>query len=213
MRLIASLLLIVGMASAANAATKMNTTKSKMQFKDVRQKMKGFSIVGFYNFSNRDTVKLGQDTYDTKTNTTFGFGAEYKYSLSQHMKNKAPLSLIGGIVFESPREIQAVNIQGTSIQSGAAAPSFSMMLLQANIDYVVSDQVSLFTGLNFPLPFEQDFGEVTLDGTIGFQGGITMALAKSFAADISYRWINIVGNNGLNRIDADGLLLKGRYIF
>ncbi len=215
MKALAALFVLFGLSSTAKAQSNSsdNSLRSKVTFEDARQKLKGFSAVAYYNFSDRNSVKLGQETYETKSQGTVGFGGQYQYSLSPYMQNKAPVSVIGGLVYETPRDLKAVNVQGTSFQTGVAKPNFSLVMLYSNLDYVINEQVSLFGGLNFPIPFESNFNNVRLEGTIGFQGGLTMNVAKSFATDLSYRWVNLTGNNGLNRIDVDGFLLNGRYIF
>ncbi len=191
-----------------------NSYQSKMTFEQARQKLKGFSVLAYYNFANNSPLKIGQETLNAKNNETFGFGFQYKYSLTPHLNNKMPLSVIGGFVYETERQIEALNVNGTQFKiDGQGKPAFSLFLLTGSLDYQFTKQASVFAGLNFALPSESNFGEVQLDGTIGYQVGFTLAVTPSFGADIAYRWINLTGNNGLNQIDVEGLLMKGRYIF
>ncbi len=215
MRLLTSFAFIfcIGTTTWAQTAT-TKSGQSQMTYQEARQKLKGFSVLAYYNFANKSPLKIGQETINAKNNETLGFGVQYQYSLTPYLKNKAPLSVIGGLIYETERQIEALNVSGTQFKiDGQGKPAFSLFLLTGNMDYQFTKEASVFAGLNFPLPSESNFGEVQLDGTIGYQAGLTLAITPSFGADVSYRWINLTGNNGLNRVDVEGLLMKGRYIF
>lgn len=208
-----SLLLSFGFsAQAASTFSAKNKTSKNVTFSEVRQKLKGFSAVGYYSAANRAPIKVSDIQVTAKSEAAFGFGGEYKMSLSPYLKN-APLNFVGGLVYETPRELKSINISGQQAQFAGSNPSFSMLLAYTNIGYNLTDQAMLFGGINYPTPFESDFGDISLNGRLGFQGGVAMSFTESFGADIAYRMINLTGNNGFNRMDLDGLQLQGRFIF
>ncbi|MEM7645749.1 MAG: hypothetical protein AAF203_02465 [Pseudomonadota bacterium] len=199
-------------AEKIKTAPSKNQVKTKVTAADVSRRLKGFSVVGFWSTADRLPVKVGSEQINAKSEKAFGLGMEYKASLKSP-KNPLPLSVIGGLAFESSRELKAQNRSGQSSQFPGSNPSFTMFTFYSNLDYQFMEQVSVFGGINFPFPNESDFGDVSLSGELGVQAGFSMFLAKNVGADISYRWLNLQGNNGLNRIDIDGLILQGRYIF
>lgn len=211
--LLSILLLVTTGSQAASKKWNRTSTKKDMSYSEVRKKLKGFSLVGYFSAANRLPIKFENVEVTAKSESAFGLGGEYKASLKQY-SNNAPMSVISGVVYESPRELKALNVSGTQTGfDGISNPSFSMLLPYMNLGYNFTKEATFFGGMNFPVPFESDFGEVSLGGALGFQGGVSMEFTKSFAADVSYRWVNLTGNSGLNRIDVDGLQLKGRYIF
>ena len=201
---------LTGVAQAASeTATQIKTKKTEFS----AEQLKGLSFVGYYNTSNRLPIKAAGSVVKGDSEGAFGFGAQYEMKLAERTNNMMPGNFIGGVVFETPREITAVTDQGTKVQITGAKPSFSMLLAYANADFEFAKQASFFGGLNFPIPFESDFGDISLSGQPGYQIGISLDVAENFAADVSHRWINLRGNNQLNRIDIDGLMFQGRYIF
>ena len=191
--------------------TNRSSTKTP-SFSKVREKLKGLSLVGSLNTANRLPIKLNSDQFTAKSEASFGFGAEYKMDLRKYAKN-SPMNFIGGLIYETPREIKSITTGGEQFEIGGATPSFGMLMAYGNFDYEVTDQAALFGGLNFPFPIESNFDDTSLSGALGFQGGVSMTVSRSFGADIMYQWVNLTGNGGLNRIDVDGLQFRGRYIF
>ena len=198
---------------SGQARTTANKTSKKLTYSQARQKLKGLSLVGYLNTATRLPLTFGAGQVDAKSQNAFGLGAEYKVKM-QPKTSKTPVSVIGGLVYETPRDLTAINNAGNQTTfNNVSNPSFSMLLGYANVGFDMTDQAMFFGGLNFPVPFESDFQGISLSGSLGWQTGVAMTFTRSFGMDVSYRWVNLTGNNGLNRIDVDGLQLQGRYIF
>ena len=200
------------LAAGVRDRVQASTTKSKISSSTIKENLKGFSVVGYMSMADKLPLKATDETLTAKSEKAFGIGVEYKKSIQEQAKG-TPLSVIGGLTYETPREIKAITRKGLQNPVNGSKPSFSLFTLYSNLSYAANKQVSFFGGLNFSVPSESNFDGVNLQSALGYQTGLSAKINKEFGADIVYRWVNLKANNGITNVDVNGLVLKGRYTF
>ncbi len=196
--------------SLFSSADNQNTTSGKAPI--WMKKLDGFSLIGFYSFSDELKYKANSQDYTGAAETSFGFGAEYKYSLVRPTGG-LPLSLIGGLTYELSREQKSETVNNQTQNFQGTKPNFSLWLAYLNGQYDVNEWFGAFFGFNYSFPVESDYGNINLKSDLGYQLGASFSLSNNFAVDGLYRWVNIKANNGITDVSLDGLTIRGRYIF
>lgn len=194
--------------SLFSTASAGNQSKTSSNGPAWMKKLDGFSLIGFYSFS--DELKYTRQTVDVTggSDSAFGFGAEYEQNLAKATQG-LPMSIIGGLTYELTRELKSEN----SVNLPGKKPNFSLWTAYVNAAYNITDSISPFAGMNYSFPVESDFQNYNIKSDIGYQLGLSAQLTQNVAVDGLYRWINIKGSADLEEISLDGLTVRGRYVF
>ena len=187
------------------------TSGGAQNWDNVREQLRGLSIIGFYSMADELPAKAGDVNGTFAAETAFGFGAEYEYGFGDQLVQGLPMSIVGGITYEISREISKLKVQGTT-QPFSSKPKISLWTPYVNGQVNITEQFAGFAGLNYSIPSISNFGDEKGKSQLGYQIGASAKLTSSLAVDGIYRWINFKSDN-IDQYDLDGFVLRGRYLF
>ncbi len=175
-------------------------------------KLKGFSIIGFYSTADELPYKAGNVSGTVSAENSFGFGAEYNYSLTRATQG-LPLAVVGGLTYEMAREWDSFSERGVTTNYVGNKPTLSIWTPYLNAQYNMGESFGVFAGMNYSIPRLSDSGTLKMKSDLGYQMGASLSFTESIAADAIYRWLNFGANSNISDVSLDGFTIRGRYIF
>ena len=196
---------------SSSSSSAGRVTSSANNWDNVREQLKGVSLIAFYSMADEFPAKAGAESGTYIAESAFGFGAQYDYSLGDSVVQGLPISIVGGLTYELSREISKLKINNQT-QNLATKPSLAFWDFYGNVQLNVMERLAAFGGLNYAIPLEKNFGDDKAKSGIGYQIGATVKLTSQLGIDGIYRWINFKTSN-IDEIDLDGFMVRGQYIF
>lgn len=192
--------------------TQRSQTSASAAAKRWMQKLKGFSVFAAYSLADEAKYSVSGIDATAEANKAFGLGAEYHYSLIKYTDG-LPIDIVPGLAYQFKRTVDKVKASnGNQFVYNGSKPDFSLVLPFINAQYNLTQSVGAFLGVNYSLPYENNFQGTKLKSKLGYQLGATASVMENISVDALYRWVNL-GSSDIGEVSLDGFSLRGRYVF
>ncbi len=192
----------------------LSSTMSRLKEVVPAGELTGLAAFGFYDMTDSfkgDISANGASAASTSNSeTAFGLGVEY----AQYSVQSFGYYIDGA--YEFGRDLKSINVNNQTINYNPK-PSVAFFLIGAGANFAISENFYGFGGANYNFPSVTNGGNLkSVDGKLGFEGGVGARLAGQFTIQGLYRKLNMTGTgNGfsLDNLSASGAMLRGGYMF